>query len=459
MPNANPLGFSAGAGTSANNYGVGALTADDADKAAKNAAALATRWNPRLIPGTGNIAYDTVDAAGNNQGTAVGNATGFVKPLGQAGASATPRAQTTRPSTDPSKLPAPAADPASAVVKPGSTGITFNGQKLPYGAMVNGVPTFSDGSNGIARTMTDDQIKNLGSRLNIATAPLEPLASDTLGYTPSNDQMVSQRMAQLQRFQPVTGSRPSATDFAQAERDAVASGDWRSAAGTVAHNLDIDAQYGGAAGKTKAMLGRQALFAGINQGETAADQQAARTQQAGDAMDLENLRGQWGMADTTQKARLAQLTRTGKPVTLADGTMGLQDPITGVVTPSTMADGTVARALVDKKAQEPIYASTGGQRMLQQMTNNILGVDPLTGMVKDPNAPGGTRLPTNAESYAAMQKAMGQMRSLNGGAATPAPAAAKPTLQQFLTAARARNPGTSDADLTTYYNRTYGAKQ
>lgn len=40
---------------------------------------------------------------------------------------------------------------------------------------------------------------------------------------------------------------------------------------------------------------------------------------------------------------------------------------------------------------------------------------------------------------------------------TPAPTpAAKPTLQQFLEKARAANPGVSDADLTAYYNKTYG---
>lgn len=35
--------------------------------------------------------------------------------------------------------------------------------------------------------------------------------------------------------------------------------------------------------------------------------------------------------------------------------------------------------------------------------------------------------------------------------------AGKPTLQQFLSVARPANPGVSDADLTAYYNQTYGA--
>jgi len=37
-----------------------------------------------------------------------------------------------------------------------------------------------------------------------------------------------------------------------------------------------------------------------------------------------------------------------------------------------------------------------------------------------------------------------------------APQGSAPTLQQFLPAARKANPGVSDADLTAYYNRTYG---
>jgi hypothetical protein len=42
--------------------------------------------------------------------------------------------------------------------------------------------------------------------------------------------------------------------------------------------------------------------------------------------------------------------------------------------------------------------------------------------------------------------------------ATPAPAAGKPTLQEFLAKARPANPNASDADLRTYYDRTYGGR-
>ncbi len=47
------------------------------------------------------------------------------------------------------------------------------------------------------------------------------------------------------------------------------------------------------------------------------------------------------------------------------------------------------------------------------------------------------------------------VQSIAGGEAAPAPKA-KPSLQQFLERARQANPGVSDAELTAYYNKTYG---
>lgn len=54
-------------------------------------------------------------------------------------------------------------------------------------------------------------------------------------------------------------------------------------------------------------------------------------------------------------------------------------------------------------------------------------------------------------------RALVQNEVTGGAQPAPAPApAAKPSLQQFLEKARALNPGVSDAELTTYYNKTYG---
>jgi hypothetical protein len=251
-----------------------------------------------------------------------------------------------------SPAPATAAPAAAQLAAPSARagGVTVGGRALGYGAMVNGVPTFSDGSNGIPRTMTDDQIQQLGSRLSRADAGAlaQPLASDALGYTPSTEQMVNQRIATLRRNQPITGSRPSAADFAQSEREAIASGDWRSAAGTVAHNLMVDAQTVSRPQRQLALARLQALQGGVNQDEALAGQQATQAAQFENAQNLENLRGQYGLAEGAQRARLAQLTRQGHAVTLADGTLALMDPLTGQITPSRLGSGQAGRALVSK---------------------------------------------------------------------------------------------------------------
>ena len=102
------------------------------------------------------------------------------------------------PATPPAVTPAsgiPAGQiPVAPVLKPASavsgvdTGVTLpDGRKLPYGAMVNGVPTFSDGSGGfdghqasIPRTMTDADIKGLGARLpTIPSGTLTPPVAGT----------------------------------------------------------------------------------------------------------------------------------------------------------------------------------------------------------------------------------------------------------------------------------------
>ena len=86
------------------------------------------------------------------------------------------------------------AAPAPAAI---DSGVTLpGGRKLAYGAMVNGVPTFSDGSGGmggkpgsIPVTMNKTDIASLGNRLNIvpATAFTQPgagVVADAAGAGP-----------------------------------------------------------------------------------------------------------------------------------------------------------------------------------------------------------------------------------------------------------------------------------
>lgn len=226
---------------------------------------------------------------------------------------------------------------------------------LPYGAVVNGVPTFSDGSGdgSIPRTMSDEQIKALGSRVNLVDAKnfQQALASNADGSTPSSEQMIARAGNTLTR--PITGSRPSTADFAASDRNAIASGDWRSAAGTAASNLRMDAQYAGSPQLRRAAADQLAGLTTGAQQSAALDQQgdqqsALAAQQNQGALDVENLRGRNALAQTGLEIQKAQLTREGHPITMADGTIALVDPITGQVTQSRQADGSPAKALVAK---------------------------------------------------------------------------------------------------------------
>lgn len=257
-------------------------------------------------------------------------------------------------SATPTARVAPAASPGSLV----DAGVTLpGGRRLNYGAMVNGVPTFSDGSSGIPgragsvpRTMTDADIQNLGARLSTYDHNAGPLASDVLGYTPSTDQRVATLTRNMQ--DAGTGFTPSASDYARANAADIASGDWRSAAGTVAHNLAVDAQSGSSANR-KAALQRLSQYTGaMNQADTLDQDAAAKSAQLGQqgqqALQQENLRGQYGLQEAMMPGKLAQLYRERHPLTLADGTIATMDPITGDVRPATLANGQAAKAFQPK---------------------------------------------------------------------------------------------------------------
>lgn len=276
-------------------------------------------------------------------------------------------ANTMRPFLQRPSSAAPTAAAASTGAgAPGiDTGTTVGGRSLPYGATVNGVPTFSDGSGmGIARTMSDATIKGLGDRLQTAPAQTTALASDVLGRTPAAGEGYGLTRAQP----PIAGSRPSAQQFADADRNAIALQDPRSAAGIAARNLAMETQYGGTPRvRAQAAQSLAALDAGTQQGGLQGQQAEAALAQAGvqgdnalrqvqaqgqNALAAEDLRGRYGLQNTGLEIQRAQLTRAGHPITMEDGTLGLMDPLTGAVTRSRQADGTPAKALVSKTDAE-----------------------------------------------------------------------------------------------------------
>lgn len=310
-------------------------------------------------------------------------------------------------------------------------------RKLSYGAMVDGVPTFSDGTAGIPQTVGKAGLAQLAQERSISRADVgsggNTLASDLYGGTQSSAQMADRIVANTPR--PITGSRPSAQQFADADRIAIATRDPRSAAGIAARNLSIDAQYGGNGERQAAADGLARLTAGSEQGnqlvQQGQNQQAVADTQARSALDQVRQQGDNSLANTalanqgSLAAAQAKLLapREGKSVLLGDNTYGLQDPITGAITQSKLADGSLAKGQ-PTHPQAPIYTSAGGQAALQALTNNILGLDPITGLIQEPGGKG--RLPTNAEQFAAMQKAQEQLQTLgNADQAKPA-AAPKP---------------------------------
>jgi len=266
----------------------------------------------------------------------------------------------------PGQIPAPPAPiVAAAAATPGGSGINSgaiasDGRRLPYGAMVNGVPTFSDGSSGIPgvagsipRTMDDATIQNLGNKLNRVPAGAvgNVLSSDATGVTPSS----ADQVAQLVRNAPqtITGSRPSAAQFADADRLAIASQDPRSAAGIAAHNLSMDAQYGGTA---RLRRSAEQSLASLTQGTQQAGLEAQQGEQQDNVVGMQGrnelantaLAGQNQLADGRLQLQRAQLTREGHPVTLADGTIGVMNPATGQITPSTLPNGQTGKTVVAK---------------------------------------------------------------------------------------------------------------
>lgn len=245
--------------------------------------------------------------------------------------------------------PAAAAAPAATITPPPAAaapagGVDIGGRHLNVGAMVNGVPTFSDGSGGgsIPRTMSNEQIAGYGDHLSRADAGAlgGVLASDVTGAPVST----ADRVATLVRNTPVpiTGSRPTAQQFADADRINIATRDPRSAAGTAARNLAIDAQYGSprlrrmaeaalaqlsagtsAAGQT-AQLGEQQQAAIGAQGAAELANTDARGRNALQAIQLQ---GANQLADTALTARLRP-PEAGQVVQAEDGSYAVVDPRT-----------------------------------------------------------------------------------------------------------------------------------
>lgn len=133
-----------------------------------------------------------------------------------------------------------------------------------------------------------------------------------------------------------------------------------------------------------------------------------------------------------------RLARRPDVTVSADGSMGIVSN-EGRFTPVTDAGGRTVRA---PQAPRQTGAATQGE-LLKSYT------DRYNAIVGDVTADAATK----QQAIAALDA-----DPLYAGLREGNAAAAAPALDEFLAAARAANPDVSDADLTTYYNQTYGGR-
>lgn len=143
-------------------------------------------------------------------------------------------------------------------------------------------------------------------------------------------------------------------------------------------------------------------------------------------------------ADRAAQREDQRLARRPEVTVSADGSMGIVSN-EGRFTPVTDAGGRTVRA---PQAPRQTGAATQGE-LLKSYT------DRYNAIVGDVTADAATK----QQAIAALDA-----DPLYAGLREGNAAAAAPALDEFLAAARAANPDVSDADLTTYYNQTYGGR-
>lgn len=152
-------------------------------------------------------------------------------------------------STPPPNVPDSSNASATPPMDPNGSGVTLpGGRKLSYGQMVNGVPTFSN-VPGQPGTISPSRLRDLGDRLNTVpstffTNPVDPYNGM------STEEAVAARMRANQG--PKFGYTPEMA--AQADMDAILSGDWRTAGGTAASNLAQEARFAPRGSERRALL-------------------------------------------------------------------------------------------------------------------------------------------------------------------------------------------------------------
>lgn len=324
--------------------------------------------------------------------------------------------------------------PVAPVIRPAAeTGVTLPGdRKLAYGAMVNGVPTFSDGSGGFAghaasipATMTPAEISGLGDRLNTVSS-----AAFTNPVDPYNGQSSDAAVASLMRSRQGSKFGITPEQNAAADLAAVASQDPRSTLGRAALNASRSAN---AASTT---LQRKQALEGLANLQDAVSKNAIQSISDPAALARVNAEGQ----STLQRQALANKGDLARQNLANEGDLARADLTGKYDVLGRMAQGQAKTTLTEKDLNAQAI------KLLPQ----VLGLNAM-GQVDDKTAPGGSRPATEQEIAGAIARA----KAIIQGQLAPS-GGAKPTLDQFMVAARKVNPNASDADLKAYYTKNYG---
>jgi hypothetical protein len=273
--------------------------------------------------------------------------------------------------------------------------------------------------------MTQQDIATLGSRLN--TVPASAFTDAPPAFNSSNSEAnvdAILRSRQGSKF-GITPEQNAASDLA-----AVFNQDPRSTLGLAALNASRSAN---AASTT--LQRKQALIGLGNLQDAVAKNAGLGIDNAG-ALDRANAAGQSALKRQGAMS-LADITRQElqNEGALQRTNLAGQYDLAG-----RMAQGQAKTGLTEKDindAAAKIYPS-------------LLGLDASTGKIADPSAPGGFRDPTPQELASAWRT------SQDIASGNYRPSTQKPTIDQFMTAARKANPNVSDASLKAYYLKTYG---
>lgn len=354
------------------------------------------------------------------------------------------------------------------------------GRLLGYGQMVNGVRVFSDGSGGPTappRTMSDANIANLAKegRLSRADAGVGGgIGSEAFrgarnlmaGGNAGMGDAAARVLSSTPEFGGAQGyaltrslSSPSRdSGFAPPSREKMAASDLLafankvpgSVAGDAGRAMSLAAQPSALTTRTTRQKAAEA-WASMPR-ELIGDAQKARAEDAANQRQLTQEEGanqrtlvQEGGAN--QRAALARYATPPTQVNLADGTMGLLGH-DGIVRAARDESGKSVRPEQTRKQVDQAAYS----KMVGENINRLLNIDPLTGKKADGSAP------SSEELYLATRAATAVTDEVFGGARGQSAGqdSAPTSKSQFLTAARASNPGATDAELEAYYDKTYG---